>query len=52
LRQLRIEHEFLKVPGVAHDTMALLEGVGEENWEFYRAAFAAQPTTAEKPEKR
>jgi sialidase-1 len=29
------------VPEVGHDTLALLRGLGEGNWEFYRAALGA-----------
>jgi enterochelin esterase-like enzyme len=41
LTKLNITHEFTTVPGVGHDTLALLKGLGEANWEFYRAVFAA-----------
>ena len=39
LKRLKFDHEFIVVPGVAHDTMLLLKGLGEANWDFYRAAF-------------
>jgi len=52
LTELQIEHTFTKVPGVGHDTLALLKGLGEANWEFYRAAFAMKPSVTKKaPEK-
>lgn len=52
LTELQIEHTFTKVPGVGHDTLALLKGLGEANWEFYRAAFAMNPPVTKKaPEK-
>lgn len=35
----RIPHTFEIVPSVAHDTPTLLNGLGEKNWAFYRAAF-------------
>ncbi len=35
LNELQIRHAFTKVPGVGHDTLALLKGLGEENWTFY-----------------
>jgi enterochelin esterase-like enzyme len=38
LRKLRITHTFTIVPDVGHDTLALLKGLGETNWEFYRFA--------------
>ena len=41
LTKLRIPHVFTVVPRVAHDTMALFEALGEQNWEFYCAAFGA-----------
>lgn len=39
LKTLKVEHEFIVVPNVAHDTVPLLKGMGEANWAFYRAAF-------------
>lgn len=46
LNELKIEHTFTKVPGVGHDTLALLRGLGEANWQFYRDVFAASPSPA------
>ncbi len=40
LTKLHIPHEFIVVPGVGHDTSAVLNGLGEKNWAFYRMAFA------------
>jgi enterochelin esterase-like enzyme len=40
LTSLNIAHTFALLPGVGHDTLALLKGLGEENWKFYREAFA------------
>ncbi len=48
LKKLNIAHTFTIVPDVGHDTLALLTGLGEANWEFYRAAFATKPS-ASKP---
>jgi enterochelin esterase-like enzyme len=42
LGKLNIAHTFTIVPDVGHDTLALLKGLGEANWEFYRAAFTAK----------
>jgi enterochelin esterase-like enzyme len=42
LKKLKITHDFIEVPGVAHDTMALLKGLGNSNWEFYRKAFEGE----------
>lgn len=39
LKKLKVEHEFTVVPGVGHETMPLLKGLGEANWDFYQAAF-------------
>jgi len=36
---LEIDHQLTVVPGVAHGTMPLLKGLGEANWDFYRAEF-------------
>ena len=41
LTELKIEHIFTKVPDVGHNTLALLRGLGEANWQFYREAFAS-----------
>jgi len=37
LRELDLEHSSTEVPGVGHDTLALLRGLGEANWDFYRS---------------
>jgi enterochelin esterase-like enzyme len=42
---LGVAHEFVEVPGVGHDTMALLRGLGEMGWAFYRMA-AQVPASA------
>ena len=42
LKKLKVDHELTVVPGVAHETMPLLKGLGEANWDFYRAAFGKQ----------
>ncbi len=54
LKKLNIPHTFTIVPGVGHDTPALLKGLGEANWEFYRAVFgkAAEPDGVSKPETK
>ena len=39
LKKLNIAHTFTIVPGVGHETLALLKGLGEANWEFYRSVF-------------
>lgn len=36
LRRLGFSHEYIELSGVAHDTMAILNAVGESNWRFYR----------------
>lgn len=36
LDKLKIKHTFAIVPDVGHDTLLLLEGLAEKNWEFYR----------------
>ena len=46
LKKLNIAHTFTLVPGVGHDTIGLLKGLGESHWEFYRALFATQPSLA------
>jgi len=50
LTKLKIAHAFTIVPGVGHDTLALLKGLGEANWEYYRGVFNAQPGKALQPE--
>ncbi len=45
LTKLNITHDFTIVPGVGHDTLALLKGLGEANWQFYRDVFSpSQPS--------
>jgi enterochelin esterase-like enzyme len=44
LKELNIAHTFTIVPGVGHDTLALLKGLGEANWDFYRAALSDKPS--------
>lgn len=48
LNKLNIAHTFTLVPDVGHDTLGLLKGLGESNWEFYRALFGTRPS-ASKP---
>lgn len=43
LEQLRIPHDYLEVRDVPHAVLPLLRGLGDANWAFYRAAFAAVP---------
>jgi enterochelin esterase-like enzyme len=51
LTKLKIDHSFSVVPEASHDTLALLQGLGEANWEFYQKAFASirEQTTAATP---
>lgn len=42
LDRLGIAHTFTLVPGIGHDTMALLAALGDENFAFYRSVFGAQ----------
>ncbi len=44
LKKLNIAHTFTLVPNVGHDTLGLLKGLGESNWEFYRTVFIPQPS--------
>jgi enterochelin esterase-like enzyme len=46
LKKLNIAHTFTIVPGVGHETLALLKGLGEANWEFYRELPGTGPTAA------
>jgi S-formylglutathione hydrolase FrmB len=43
LDRLGIRHGFTEVPDVAHDTLALLRGLGDANWLFYHEALSATP---------
>ena len=45
LKKLNIAHSFTIVPGVGHETLALLKGLGDANWEFYRLSLSPQSTT-------
>ena len=42
LTRLGIPHGFTVLPAVAHDPRAVLDALGEGNWEFYRAVFGAK----------
>ena len=46
LTRLKLDHSFTIVPDAGHDTLALLQGLGETNWEFYRTALAKLPEDA------
>lgn len=40
LTDLNVPHTFTVVPDVAHDTLGLLSGLGDEFWSFYKQATA------------
>ncbi|MCF8002625.1 MAG: esterase family protein [Chromatiaceae bacterium] len=40
LDRLNIEHNFLILPDVGHNTRALIKALGPSNWSFYRSVFA------------
>lgn len=42
LTQLKIQHTFTVVPMIGHNPRALLDALGEGNWEFYRDVFDAK----------
>ncbi|MBL8990537.1 MAG: hypothetical protein JNJ48_03045 [Phycisphaerae bacterium] len=46
LEALRIPHGWTVLPGIAHDPMGVLRALGDDNWAFYRAAFADPPVPA------
>ncbi|MDX2065355.1 MAG: alpha/beta hydrolase-fold protein [Fimbriimonadaceae bacterium] len=39
LETLKIPHEWIVLPRVRHETMAVLSALGDRNWEFYRKSF-------------
>lgn len=39
LTSLGIAHDWIVLPGVGHNPLAVLNALGERNWAFYRAAF-------------
>ncbi len=39
LEALGIPHEWIVLPGVGHDPMAVLKALGDRHWAFYRVAF-------------
>jgi enterochelin esterase-like enzyme/dienelactone hydrolase len=49
LKQLNIPHTFKDLPGVDHNPTALLNALGESNWEFYRAVFGGKAVAAAEP---
>jgi len=40
LESLRIPHTWAVIPGVGHDPDRVFNALGDDNWEFYRKAFA------------
>lgn len=47
LTRLNVPHTFEIVPNVGHDTLALLDGLGDANWAFYREVFeGVEPQTS------
>ena len=44
LERLKIPHTWRELPGVDHNPMKTLEALGDDNWVFYRTAFAAHST--------
>jgi enterochelin esterase-like enzyme len=40
LTGLGIDHDWIVLPGIGHNPLAVLNALGERNWAFYRAAFA------------
>lgn len=40
LGQLGAPHEYSEIVGVGHEAQALLTGLGDDNWRFYRTAFS------------
>lgn len=51
LTRLNIPHTYTVLPNIAHDPLATLRALGDDNWTFYRAAFAS-PTTQPTPTTR
>ena len=50
LKKLGIPHDYRELKGVGHDPRAVLDALGEDNWEFYRGVFGEKkPSTSEKP---
>ncbi len=45
LSQLRIPHDFVVMPGVGHNPLALFRAYGNENWSFYQAALGVRLST-------
>lgn len=42
LGSLKIPHDWIVLKGVGHDPEAVLKGLGDANWSFYRKAFGAR----------
>jgi len=40
LESLEIAHDYLEISGVGHDAPALIDGMGEARWAFYRRALS------------
>ena len=49
LTQLGIRHDFIALPGVGHNPLAVFEAFGDANWEFYRAVLGPGTTDTDQP---
>jgi len=45
LTRLGIPHAYIVLPGVGHNPKAVLDALGEGNWEFYRSVFSAKASS-------
>ncbi len=49
LKSLGIPHEYVEVPSAGHDTMRVLDGLGDEFWAFHRSTLAPAPPAPPAP---
>ena len=51
LLSLGVRHEFPMIPDAIHSPNPLYDGLADDNWKFFKAAFARQNIAAVEPKK-
>jgi len=50
LERLKVPHAWTVLRGIGHDPMGVLNAMGDDNWAFYRAAFAQDGPASVRPQ--
>lgn len=51
LSRLQVPHDFYRLPNVEHNPLQLFQAMGEDNWNFYRAALGGTASTVDSEAK-